>query len=522
MDISKYRKDFMIYVVDDEESIREILRETLTTAGYQVEQFPTAEDALKAVQDSPPHLIFSDIRMPGMSGIQLLEKVKNLSQDIEYVIMTSHASLETAVNAMKLGAYDYIYKPFDNLSDVVKTADRTIERIYMKLENEQLLQELAEKNKLLSTVNQRISQENQEIQMVNALMQSLSKTMDPDGVLRALMESASQLVDGKPVIFLKFLPAHSSLVVTGSVKLPMESVKNIGINLSQFGPRDLSNMLLEPSKLPQLSELMNQVFKAPQFYAVPFVQNNLALGIMVIFGTLESEAARRLLESFLQITRVSFDNATLGKRIHEMAIKDPLTGLYNRRFFNEKLEEEINRSRRTLYPLSLIYLDIDHFKKYNDTNGHPMGDVIIKSVAQILMKTSRKTDIVARLGGEEFAILCPHTARLGGAVKAEKIRLTVENTKFPHGEKQPLGKVSVSLGVSEYPTVASDAESLIKAADDALYKVKQGGRNRVCMAEPPEGFKQDFEPLVVPPPGAQVRDSAGTQNPPKSDGGSAA
>src|SRR4051794_8230305 len=109
MDISKHRSDFMIYVVDDEESIREILKETLGTAGYQIETFPSGDDALKRVRESPPHLIFSDIRMPGISGIQLLEKVKGLSRDIEYVIMTSHASLDTAVEAMKYGAYDYLY-----------------------------------------------------------------------------------------------------------------------------------------------------------------------------------------------------------------------------------------------------------------------------------------------------------------------------------------------------------------------------------------------------------------------------
>jgi diguanylate cyclase (GGDEF)-like protein len=202
----------------------------------------------------------------------------------------------------------------------------------------------------------------------------------------------------------------------------------------------------------------------------------------------------------MQLMNVRYDNAIMTKKIHEMAIKDPLTGLYNRRYFNEKLDEEITRSRRTHHPLSLIYLDIDHFKKYNDTNGHPMGDVIIKSVAQILQKTSRKTDIVARLGGEEFAILCPHTHKEGCALKAEKVRLTVENTKFPHGEKQPLGKVTISLGVSEYPSISTDGETLIKTSDDALYKVKQGGRNRVCLAEAPQGFKPDFEPIKEMPP----------------------
>jgi diguanylate cyclase (GGDEF)-like protein len=498
MDISKHRQDFIIYVVDDEESIQEILKETLATAGYQVETFPTGEAALARIQEAPPHLILSDIRMPGISGIQLLEKVKALSRDIEFIIMTSHASLETAVNAMKLGAYDYMYKPFENLADVLATADRTIESVYMRLENEQLVEELAEKNKLLATVNQRISQENQEITLVNALMQQLTQKLDPDAVLQAFLDHTSNLIGGLPVLFFKFMPAYTSLVVSHASKLPAAQLRNVGVNLQAFDVKKVPELLMQPDKIPQLGELMKELFKIQQFHALPFIHQEQPLGVVVPFSAVPDASIRRLMESFAQMTRVSFDNAMMAKRIHEMAIKDPLTGLYNRRYFNEKLEEEMHRSRRTHYPLSLIYLDIDHFKKYNDTNGHPMGDVIIKSVAQILQKTSRKTDIVARLGGEEFAILCPHTARDGAAIKAEKVRLTVESTKFPHGEKQPMGKVSVSLGVSEFPSVVSDSQSLIRSADDALYKVKQAGRNRVCLAEVPEGFKAEFDPLPVP------------------------
>jgi len=102
---------------------------------------------------------------------------------------------------------------------------------------------------------------------------------------------------------------------------------------------------------------------------------------------------------------------------------------------------------------------------------------------------------ISRLGGEEFGILCAHTPGVGAAIKAEKIRLTIENTKFPNGEKQPLGKVTVSMGVSEFPSFVNDGQALIRSADDALYKVKQGGRNRVCMAEAPANFKPEFTPV---------------------------
>src|SRR5690606_5999552 len=120
------------------------------------------------------------------------------------------------------------------------------------------------------------------------------------------------------------------------------------------------------------------------------------------------------------------------------------------------------------------------------------GDLLLKAISKLMQKTSRTSDIVARLGGEEFSIILPHTDLMGAAVKAEKLRQAVESTKFPFGETQPMGFISISIGVSEYPSISRDAEGLIKAADDALYKVKETSRNRVCVAQAIEGFEPDF------------------------------
>src|SRR5690606_10409083 len=111
-------------------------------------------------------------------------------------------------------------------------------------------------------------------------------------------------------------------------------------------------------------------------------------------------------------------------------------------YFNDRLDEEVTRSRRTKMPVSLVYMDIDHFKKYNDQNGHPMGDQLLKMVATVLQKTSRKNDVVCRIGGEEFVLILPHTDSKGAAIKAEKLRRTIEATTFPFGEKQPLGRIT--------------------------------------------------------------------------------
>jgi diguanylate cyclase (GGDEF)-like protein len=170
-------------------------------------------------------------------------------------------------------------------------------------------------------------------------------------------------------------------------------------------------------------------------------------------------------------------------QLEELAIRDALTGLYNRRFFNERIKEELGRAKRGAHALSIVYFDIDHFKKYNDQNGHPAGDALLKDFSKLLLLNLRKTDVLARIGGEEFCAILPETKIEGAILTAEKLRAAVEFKDFPNGEKQPLGRVTCSLGVSTYPACASDEESLIKVADEALYQCKEGGRNRVCLAK---------------------------------------
>jgi len=170
------------------------------------------------------------------------------------------------------------------------------------------------------------------------------------------------------------------------------------------------------------------------------------------------------------------------KELEELSIRDALTGLYNRRHFDERLKEEVSRSIRHKLNLSLIYIDLDNFKNYNDTNGHPAGDALLEQFGESIKKTIRTSTIACRIGGEEFCIICPHTDIKGGMVLAEKIRKLTEDTEFPNGEKQPLGRVTCSMGVSEFPSTADAPENLVSSADSALYQAKKTGRNRIVSA----------------------------------------
>ncbi len=165
-------------------------------------------------------------------------------------------------------------------------------------------------------------------------------------------------------------------------------------------------------------------------------------------------------------------------------IIDPLIGIYNRRHLNLKLDEEILRAQRYSFQLSMLLLDIDHFKNVNDTYGHYIGDLVLKSLGHLLLKNVRKTDIVARYGGEEIAIIAPHTSVPTAADLAERLRQVVETSVMVPADEQEdrqAVSISVSIGVAGLDQKIVDRQSLIEKTDEALYKAKQKGRNRVVV-----------------------------------------
>lgn len=161
------------------------------------------------------------------------------------------------------------------------------------------------------------------------------------------------------------------------------------------------------------------------------------------------------------------------------ALTDGLTGLYNFRYFQRQLEFEIKRAQRYLHPLSLVMVDIDHFKHYNDCHGHSQGNVILEQIAALLRAYTRETNHVARYGGEEFVILLPETEARIAAKAAVRLRRMIQREPFPFQDEQPGGTLTASLGVASFPRDASGAEDLVQCADQALYRAKALGRNRV-------------------------------------------
>lgn len=219
----------------------------------------------------------------------------------------------------------------------------------------------------------------------------------------------------------------------------------------------------------------------------PMVGQGEALGVICIEflrtggadGPLEAQTRLGLTVSS-QIA-LSLASLRLRESLRDQSIRDPLTGLFNRRFMQESLEREIMRARRKNHALSLLMLDIDHFKRFNDTFGHDAGDFVLRSVADLLRKSFRGDDVACRCGGEEFAVILPESSAHNAALRAEGLRKALRGFNLQHG-KTRLGPISVSIGVAAFPEHSATTEQLLKVADQCLYHSKTQGRDRVTLA----------------------------------------
>lgn len=213
---------------------------------------------------------------------------------------------------------------------------------------------------------------------------------------------------------------------------------------------------------------------------VPLRAQGMDLGVLVIEHAQDWDHVV-LAEAAAEQLALAVANLRLRETLRTQSLRDPLTGLPNRRELEEALPREAARAERTAEPLTMLVLDIDHFKRFNDTYGHEAGDTVLQCFGRILSDTVRGEDLVVRLGGEEFVVLLPNTSTEAGAEHAERIRLRVSQLSVQH-HGQPLGSISASIGLATFRTHTHDIGQLLGLADAALYKAKNDGRNRIQVA----------------------------------------
>ncbi|MBN2404117.1 MAG: GGDEF domain-containing protein [Coriobacteriia bacterium] len=219
--------------------------------------------------------------------------------------------------------------------------------------------------------------------------------------------------------------------------------------------------------------------------AIPLRAGESIIGVLVLASSTYREltqAERDRLQVIGNQSSLALQNALLHEELERLSVTDRLTELYNHGYMQQRLEEELGRAERFGHRLSLIMLDIDDFKSFNDTYGHPRGDRVLRTVSEIIRQNLREIDVAARYGGEEFVVVLPETDIPGAIAVAERIRNSMAQHGFATGEEDGTVAQTVSLGVATFPTHAANAARLIDTADRAMYAAKRQGKNRVTVA----------------------------------------
>jgi len=233
-------------------------------------------------------------------------------------------------------------------------------------------------------------------------------------------------------------------------------------------------------------------------HCLPVLDNGRTIGVILVGPTQRKMTrARDTARTIAMLASGAMTSAAMLKQQKQLARTDGLTGLPNKIEILQRLINIVGPENESTRTLSVFLFDIDHFKHYNDTNGHIQGDELLRLLSELLRKSMREEEVVGRYGGEEFLMVMPDMEKRNALKAAERIRRLVAKHKFPFGEKQPLERITVSGGVAHYPTDAQDAEELLRHADQALYRAKGEGRNRVLAHVLPDLPSSDFcDPFV--------------------------
>lgn len=222
------------------------------------------------------------------------------------------------------------------------------------------------------------------------------------------------------------------------------------------------------------------------YFCFPILAHGETVGLLHLrskdFDTDAFYADRNLAQMCSEQISMAIANVRMRDELHDQSVRDPLTGLFNRRHMTETLRKAISDCERSGETFSVIAIDVDHFKKFNDTHGHDAGDMVLRAVGSVLQQDCDGDDVACRPGGEEFTVILPKCDRETALERAERLRRTVENIKVRYGEKT-LPRITISVGVSLYPEHGALPQLLLRSADDALYEAKAQGRNMVVLAE---------------------------------------
>jgi two-component system cell cycle response regulator len=447
-----------ILIVDDVPSSVRLLSAKLQKEYYEALTATNGSEALKAVESDDPDLVLLDVMMPGMDGYDVCRRIKSnpKTTHIPVVMVTALGGREERIRGLDAGADDFLTKPVNDTTLFARI--RSLVRLKRTLEQWRLREETSERFGFNPGPDETIDRG-----VCAHVVLIDDSTVQKQNICEALA------VDDDRVTVIDDYDASGRIVDLGG------DVVIISLSADNDAPLRLASRLrsLEPTRqVPIL--LIGDVEDSGQFIKA------LEIGVndYVIRPIDEQELVARVRT---QVRRKRYQDRLRANFLQHlsMALTDSLTGLHNRRYLSSHLDSVVRRMQDSDKPVSLLMIDVDHFKRINDTYGHAAGDEVICEVGQRILRNIRGFDLAARYGGEEFVVVMPDTPMEVALAVAERLCRRMANEPVSISDASDRVRVTVSIGVAESRNKNDTAERLLKLADDALYEAKDAGRNQV-------------------------------------------
>lgn len=404
----------------------------------------------------------------------------------------SLGAIPLRLHERKLGVFTVVGHPGQQLSPEEMALLAAIGRhVALALENADLYAESRRKAR--------------EFEALNEVGRVMASTFNLQDILTRISQTVSSLLHAEAMSLMLLSPDGRVLSTVTGYNLfdeAMQATETIRgrqgsspslVAVREKRPVAIPDLQAEEIDAPWLKAARDRGYQS--FLVVPLLAQDRAIGCMNLYLTERHEFSSdeiQILSTFSSQAAISIENARLFEETRQLAITDELTGLANHRQFYEQLAREMRRAQRYTRPLTLLMLDLDDFKGYNDRYGHLVGDQALRETAEVLRRNARDVDIVTRYGGEEFGIILPETDLAQAAYQAERIRVAVARHGFRGQESNPQGDLTVSIGVATLTAGMRKIAELVQEADQALYRAKARGRNRLELA--PAGWRMADRP----------------------------
>lgn len=481
-DTTRQSSDYKILIVDDEKNICEMLKQTLQ-GKYQVEVGYSANEAFHHITQNDYDVVVTDLKLEDDSGIEVLKAAKQKDEFTEVIIITGYGSLETAAEAINLGVVSYLNKPI-KINEFSQQIDRAIAARNFHLKSLQLMNH-----------SEKIPDVGEHIFDITSLYYFTSKLMyylDISEVMKIILSEVNDKLNAKfsiiGVNYLAFsemysMPRKGALNSAGVLNTIL-SVWHDSFNIFEkedFENAQISFFIFHGKETAPGEVVDNSLYH--NVISMPMTVLGETIGFIALFRDDDKPLSQERHQFFCVFTTLissAIQHCYMDMLAKQQAKTDSLTGVANHRLFHETLERELARSQRYQRRFCLAMLDIDDFKRINDTYGHLVGDGVLIDLTKHILKIIRGGDVLARYGGEEFGIILPDTTLDGAEKLANRVCKVISETPFIFTDNKIFYTVSIGLVSYDYNESRSK-DMLIDNADNALYQAKREGKNRVIV-----------------------------------------